>query len=293
MTKNEYRKDVLEAVEIIREASRTEILPRWKSVEAREKGAKKRFKDIVTEADVEASKFILERLRKKFPGSYSEEHKYVDRFDHDLIWQIDPVDGTQEFCEGMADGYACHAALLKRIGNVFMPVAGIIYLPGVDKLWYNDGSSKVVFISGGKEKAIPNVLRKELLGYVRRVDPNQQLESFYRQLGDKLCIKSVVIRRGGSGASISDLLEGKINLIVMNYDYTKEWDLAMAEPIIRARGGFICDLNGDEFMYNRKDVAGMDEPYNLNGYVVSIAFRKDEIIPHIPQDLLQRRLHYG
>lgn len=76
----------------------------------------------------------------------------------------------------------------------------------------------------------------------------------------------------------------------MNYNYTKEWDLAMAEPLIRARGGFICDLDGNEFTYNRKDSQGLGEPYNLNGYVISIAFSKEEIIPNISKDLLIDKL---
>ncbi|MBR9683149.1 hypothetical protein GOV03_01260 [Candidatus Woesearchaeota archaeon] len=286
-----YRKEVEEMINLLRNASNREILPRWGKVNAKQKGDKKGFKDIVTEADTEASKYILDKIRSKFPGSYSEEHKFSDRFQHDLIWQIDPVDGTDEFCEQIADGYACHAALLQKLeDNTFFPVAGIIYLPGVDKLWYNDGSDEVVFVNGGRRVAIPRITRNELNGYVRQVDQDKKLISFYRELGKSLKLKTKVLRRGGAGASISDLLEGKINLIVMNYNYTKEWDLAMAEPIIKARGGFICDLEGNKFTYNRQNSPGKDEPYNLNGYVISIVFKKDEIIPHIPKDLLVDRL---
>jgi 3'-phosphoadenosine 5'-phosphosulfate (PAPS) 3'-phosphatase len=70
----------------------------------------------------------------------------------------------------------------------------------------------------------------------------------------------------------------------MNYDYTKEWDVAMAEPHIHEQGGFLCDLNANEFTYNRKD------PFNRNGYIASIAFEKAEIMRFISPDLLIRKL---
>lgn len=289
--KNTYQIEVEQMVNLLREVAKQEILPRFGKTTSSQKGRLKQFKDIVTEADLKASKYILEKIRIDFPGSYSEEHKYPDRFEHDLIWQLDPLDGTDEYCEKMKDGYACHAALLKRTPDaVFLPVAGIIYLPGVDKLWYNNGSKEVVFVSWGRKLQPPKPRRTELIGYIRAVDPDDKLTRFYHDLGQTLRLKTNILQRGGAGAAISDLLEGTINLIVFNYNYSKEWDLAMAEPIIKAAGGFICDLEGNEFTYNRPDSPRKNEPYNLNGFVISIAFKKDEIIPHIPKNLLTRRL---
>lgn len=277
-------------VGLLRSAAKNEILPRWGKVTVSEKGQIKKFRDIVTEADIEASKFILDDIRKKFPGSYSEEHKYDDRFENDMLWQIDPVDGTDEFINQIVDGYACHAALLqKQSDGTYYPVAGIIYLPGVDKLWAYDGKD-VIFLNKGFPVTIPILSNNKLVGWIRKVDPNKQLADFYNHLGKKLGLPVDIDYGGGSGASIASLLEGKTNLIIMNYDYTKEWDLAMAEPIIKARGGFICDLDGNSFEYNRKYSEGHKEPYNLKGYVISIAFKKNEILHHIPKNLLIKRL---
>lgn len=283
-----YYSDIPLMVDLIKEAARMEILPLWKKCMGKNKTTHD-FVDIVTDADKRASNYILERIEKKFPGSYSEEDKRADRFENDIIWQIDPLDGTQEFCEHIEEGYACHAALLKKINGFYEPVAGIIYLPGTDTLWYSDGK-KVVFERKGIKLKIPEKDRSKIRGYVRKVDPNGEVIDFYHDIGDKLGMRVEVIHSGGAGASISDLLEGKINLIVMNYDYTKEWDLAMAEPIIKAIGGFICDLDGNDFVYNRKDVPGLGEPYNLKGYIISTVFSKEEILPHITEKLLISRL---
>ncbi len=279
---------------LLREAALVEIMPRYGKAKAMEKGDRRHFKDIVTAADLESSRYILAEIRKKFPGSYSEEQKFSDRFDYDLVWQIDPLDGTDEFCSKIIDGFAMHAALLVRQPNQkYAPKAGIIYIPGTDKLWSNDGSSSVRCTSRGKVLPIPKSNRDEIVGWVRKVDPDQKLREFYHKLGQELALPVRIMEGGGAGASISDLLEGKVNLIVMNYNYTKEWDLAMAEPIIRAAGGFICDLQGKEFSYNRPDVPGLGEPYNLQGYIISIAFKKEEILPLIPKNLLIDRLGMG
>lgn len=288
----DYKKEVEYMVDLVIEACKKEVLPRWWNVIAKEKWYKKQFRDIVTEADLKTSEYILNHIRPKFPGSYSEEHKFLDRFSNDLIWQIDPVDWTDEFCEEIIDGYACHAALLKRAqDDIFYSVAWIIYLPGVDKLWYNYGLNKgVIFINKWIKKVIPNNSRDKLVWYIRNVDQNEKLKQFYNVLWKKLNIPSKTILSWWAWASISDLLEWKINLIVMNYNYTKEWDLAMAEPIIKELGWFICDFDGNDFIYNRQDVDKLDEPYNLNGYVISIVFNKDEIISNIPKDLLINKL---
>ena len=270
----------------MKEAAAIEIIPRFNQVDLDVKEAfAGGFKEYATEADLKASQRILKKVRPQFPGSYSEEEIYEDRFDHEYIWQFDPVDGTQEFGKGLTNSYAMHAALLHRTSQGYQPIAGVIYLPGTDKLWYTDEHG-LHFIDQGLEKPLPELTRENIRGYVRRLDPNDRISSFYTNLGRKLNMHAITLASGGGGASISDLLEGTLNLIIMNYDYTKEWDLAMAEPIIKARGGFICDMSGNDFTYNRRE----NPPFNRNGYVISVVFKKQEIIPEIPEDLLIKKL---
>ena len=250
-----------------------------------------RFVDLVTDADRGASEYILSHIRKKFPGSYSEEHKYPDRFEHELLWQLDPVDGTQEFCEKLIDGYSCLAALLKRQANgTFSSEAGIIYLPGVDKLWYTDGAGKVFYHKNGIQQQLPVYTKDALRGYQRKVDHIKNVEKLYSSIACAHDISMRIVECGGAGASIADLLEGKINIIIMNCNVSKDWDIGCAEPIVKALGGFICDLEGNDFTYNRQDAPGLDEPYNLKGYVISIAFKKEEIMPYVSSKFIDDRL---
>lgn len=288
--KGKYYGAVKEIIPVLIDAARKEILPRFgKVVEETKILTQSGYKDTVTAADKGASKRILERVRKKFPGSYSEEDLYEDRFDYDLVWHFDPVDGTREFCEQIKDGYAVNAALLQKLRNGnFWPVSGIIYRPGDNTLVYNDGKRNYLF-RNDEEHKIKTTSREMILGWTRKIDQSQKLVGFYKELGDKLNLPIRIMPGGGIGASIVDLLEGKINLIIYNYNITREWDWAMSVPIITSMGGFICDLNGNAFTnFNRKPNAKKEE-YDLNGVVASIAFKKEEVIPHIPKGFIENR----
>lgn len=280
-----YHQEVQDMIGIIRESIQKHVLPRWKKVKPKAKTTTYSYTDLVTQADLKASEYILERVRIKFPGSYSEECKYADRFSHDLIWQIDPVDGTQEFCEQYADGYTTLASLLKRqTDGTYWPVASIVYLPAQDKLWYCDGASTVKFLHKGKEEELPKFSRKNIKLYQRKVDHMKGTDTVKKHLEYKLKLPTTIIECGASGAGLTSLLEGTINLIFIHNNHSKDWDLAPAIPMVKALGGFVCNIEGKEFTnLNRPDEPGMDEPYNLRGYVISFVFEKDEIMTNAPK----------
>ncbi|MFC1647958.1 inositol monophosphatase family protein [Nanoarchaeota archaeon] len=280
-----FTNQVEEMVSLLRAANEKTIQPLFGKVTTEVKERIGDFEEEVTQADTDSSDFILSRIRGKMPGSYSEEDITDERFNYPLLWQLDTLDGTTEFGAGMANGYAMHAALLQRQRGLYVPVAGIVFRPGTDTIWTHDGNV-VRRIQDGEVSPMVPADRDSIRGYVRAVDPNDRVGEFYETLGQKLGLPVKKILSGGSGASLVDLLEGNLNLVVMNYDYTKEWDLAMAVPIVEARGGWVCDLNGNDFTFNRP----YEERHNRNGYVMSIAFTKDEVLPEIKDDLLIRTL---
>jgi myo-inositol-1(or 4)-monophosphatase len=55
---------------------------------------------VLTKADIEADKILQNHLRKGFPdyGWLSEESRDdAARLNKDLVWIVDPIDGTREF----------------------------------------------------------------------------------------------------------------------------------------------------------------------------------------------------
>ena len=275
---------------ILKKAAKEKILPQFGCSKGKVKSDIVDFLDLVTEADQSASHFILEYLRPKFPGSYSEEHKYPDRFHHDLIWQIDPIDGTQEFVEKYARGYTTLAALLEKgTDGIYTPISGIIYMPETDEAWYTV-NNLLIYSKKGMQSPIPRSDINELQGYQRKVSPHPNLNQCYKEIHLGLNKPYHIILSGGSGTSVADLIMGKINLIVLNSNLAKDWDIGMAEPMIKSLGGFICDFDGAPLKYNQETAPGFDEPYLHRGAVISIGFKKEEILPYLRKDLFVDRL---
>lgn len=95
--------------EILRDAARTEILPRFQHLGAGAIRQKSSAEDLVTDADEAAEKVIAAALRKEFPGAIivgeegvAARPALLDELDGaDLAFAVDPVDGTKNFASGL------------------------------------------------------------------------------------------------------------------------------------------------------------------------------------------------
>lgn len=277
---------ISEAIDLVRHAADTILIPNLGKVSA-EKKVEFGLQEPVTIIDRKISSFLLETIRQSLPGSYSEEELPADpgqRRVEKLLWQFDPLDGTQEYIDGFFEGVAIQGALLARVEECYLPLTGFIYRPATKTLWYLDQEGALRFEIAAAIHHPPALTRDGVLkGCIRKVDPSAELAAFYLSLAQQLGEQGEVVQCGGAGASFIDLLEGRADIFIANQDRSKAWDVAMAIPLIEARGGFVCDLNGKEF----GDLNGT-ELRNLNGLVSSITYSKEEILPHIPKTLLQR-----
>ena len=87
---------------------------------------------IVTNADKESEKLILARIRKSRVKStvISEEAGEVDYGSRDIIWAVDPLDGTLNFAKGIP-----HFAVSIGVRVEKRTVAGAIYDPVLDEMF--------------------------------------------------------------------------------------------------------------------------------------------------------------
>lgn len=122
-----------EAVDqILRDAARVEIMPRFRNLSAHEVRQKSSAMDLVTDADETAERMIAGSLRHLFPNAVliGEEATERDRSllnklgDEDLAFVIDPVDGTKNFASGLPLFGVMVAAVMR--GEI---VAGWIHDP--------------------------------------------------------------------------------------------------------------------------------------------------------------------
>lgn len=269
------------------------------------------YSELVTVVDIKLSKIILAAAREALPHSYSEEELPTEPSTTDLLWQIDPLDGTDEFAQGLSHFCGVSAALLSRKDNgSYQAIAGIIYIPAQELLLSADLTNSTLVIkengidiasrvneayirnkkhranemSTASHKVEPSILR----GYQRAIDGNQEVESYYQTLAQQLNLKAETISCGGAAHGFAALVLGEINVLCFNYDYSKEWDVSAAQPIIEALGGFVCDLTGQEIGYNKNNKA--QDHFNRQGFIASIVFSKEQILPEDAAALLLRRL---
>ena len=122
-------------VNIVRRAAKTEILPRFRNLSARQINTKSGPQDLVTEADTAAEAMIARGILRLFPNAVviGEEAAAADpslrkkAADAELAFIIDPVDGTWNFAHNVPLFGVILAAT--RFGK---PVFGMLYDPMVD-----------------------------------------------------------------------------------------------------------------------------------------------------------------
>ena len=121
--------------DILREAARAEILPRFQNLRDGEVRRKSSAMDLVTDADEAAERVIAAALAKAFPGALvvgeegnERDPALLDRLgDADLAFLVDPIDGTKNFSAGLPL-FGVMAAVVMH-GEI---VAGIIHDPVMD-----------------------------------------------------------------------------------------------------------------------------------------------------------------
>lgn len=146
--------DVEMLAAILREASETEIRPRFRRLDPKSVQTKSGPTDLVTEADTEAERWIKAEIEKRWPGTLvvGEELVAADPAllhrlaGADLAVTVDPVDGTANFAAGLPL-FAVMAAVVVK-GET---VAGIIYDPmGDDWMLAERGSGAWLVAPDGR-----------------------------------------------------------------------------------------------------------------------------------------------
>ncbi len=164
---------VAELDALLRHAGETEILPRFRLLEAHELEEKESPRDVVTEADKAAENLIASELSLRFPGAkivgeeaVSENPALLEGLaSADLAFVIDPVDGTFNFASGMPL-FGCMLAVVQR-GEC---VAGLIHYPigGESLLAAVGGGSRLVATDGSETvmKVADPVALSEMVGTI-------------------------------------------------------------------------------------------------------------------------------
>lgn len=161
-----------------------------------------------------------------------------------VVW-VDPLDGTSEYTQGFLD----HVTVLIGISVDGKAVAGVISQPFQN--YQNDPNPT--------GRTIWAVVGLGAFG-IRRTDaPRDKLIiTTTRSHGNRDITQSLealqpceVLRVGGAGHKVLLVIEGKAHAYVFPSAGCKKWDTCGPEAVLRANGGILTDILGNDIMYHK------------------------------------------
>ncbi|MBF91371.1 MAG: 3'(2'),5'-bisphosphate nucleotidase CysQ [Rickettsiales bacterium] len=195
----------------------------------------------LTNADLISNEVIVSNLKSKFNSIsiISEENK--NRIVSDYFFLIDPLDGTKEFIKGSAE-FTVNIALIKNK----KPCFGFIYIPRLNKIFWNDKNKSFVEINKKKKVIECRNCFKVLDIEISKSHMDKKTEKFVKN------IKFGKVNRIGSSLKICNIAEGKSN-IYPRFGKTMEWDIAAGHSILKKAGGEIFSTSLLPLAYGKKN----------------------------------------
>ncbi len=205
--------------------------------------------DLVTEADKESQKCILEILTSAFPNHdfLAEESDDQPDYNKQYLWIIDPLDGTINF----AHGYPCFCVSIGlmidgtiRVGVVFDPFTGELFTAVKGKGAFRNRKR----ISVSKTQILDRSLLVTEFPYDIREGGINNVGLF-----NHLIMKVQAVRRDGSAAlNLAYVAAGRFD----GFWELKlhPWDVAAGILLIEEAGGTLSNFSGDSYSIDSFDL---------------------------------------
>ncbi|MBT3408753.1 inositol monophosphatase [Candidatus Woesearchaeota archaeon] len=200
---------------------------------------------ILTQADIDSEKKIVEILRKNFPSHniFSEEEIQENK-GSEYTWYIDPLDGTSNFSRNIPL-FGISIGLVK--GN--QSILGVLYFPALNLLVKAE-KGKGAFANGEKI-SVSNRQLKESLYYSGGYHKGKfQLE---KSIGDKVGIVKII---DASSYEFAQIAMGDAELYILD---NVLHDVAAGVIIVKEAGGRVTDSDGSEWTVESKDIVASNK----------------------------------
>jgi myo-inositol-1(or 4)-monophosphatase len=195
----------------------------------------------VTEADVAVDTFLKVKLSEALPqASWLSEETADDpaRIGCELVWIVDPIDGTRAFLSGSHD-WSVSIALLAE-GR---PVLGVVYAPAHNTL-YEARRGEGALRDGEAIEISP----AEGLPDVSIAGPKGMLDELEQRIGifkRPPRIPSLALR-------LARVADGSVDAGLVSAN-ARDWDIAAADLILEEAGGVLTGLDNVPPVYNQSD----------------------------------------
>jgi len=226
--------------------------------------SQKQVNDFVTDVDQAAEQVIIETLLAAYPGHgiWAEETgREHGAKDSELVWIIDPLDGTTNFIHGFP--VYCVSIALAVKGKIEQAV---IYDPSRNDL-FTATKGRGAYLNDRRLRVSKRIRLQECListGFPFR--PGDDFNTYLRMMGDVM-LRTAGLRRPGAAA---------LDLAYVAAGYTdgffetglQPWDVAAGSLLVTEAGGLVGNFTGEpDFLEQNECMAGNPKVY---GQLVSI-----------------------
>lgn len=192
--------------------------------------------DPVCAADIAVNGFLRGELEKLLPsaGWLSEETADApQRLEGDLLWLVDPIDGTRDYIHGRK-GWAISVALV----SAGRPLLGYLDAPARNEFWHAEAGHGA-WCNG-----------RSLAASTRTILPGSRVPARMTSPEDADLVlvyqpNSIALRIAMVAADAADL--------VATLRWGWEWDIGAAALIAREAGAAVTDAFGQPLNYNKRD----------------------------------------
>jgi len=197
--------------------------------------------DLVSDADVEAERAVVEVIRRTYPGhEVLAEEAHAGDAGAEHLWVVDPLDGTNNFAHKIPQ-FAVSVAYYR--GGVAQ--CGAVYNPIRDD-WHVAVRGRGAFFNGARTRVSAEAsLGEALVGVGFYYDRGAKMEATLAALGDLKRDHQVHgVRR--FGAASLDLCMVALGQLGAYFEFTlSPWDFAAGRLFVEEAGGRVTTCLGD------------------------------------------------
>jgi myo-inositol-1(or 4)-monophosphatase len=197
--------------------------------------------DFVTQVDREAEELIAETLTALVPGSMVVGEELSPTAEHrgEVIWLVDPLDGTINYLHG----YPQYAVSIGALVDGALSV-GVVHDVARD-VAYRAARGQGAW-SGGVRLAISELEdpRRALVGTGFPFKHLDRLDPYLRQFAAVMRTTSGIRRAGAASLDLADVAVGRFDAF---WELTlAPWDVAAGVVLVREAGGVVTTLEGSD-----------------------------------------------
>jgi myo-inositol-1(or 4)-monophosphatase len=229
--------------------------------------------DLVTDADVNSEKKIIEIIQASFPEDeiLAEEFQQKASLPEGRVWIIDPIDGTTNF----AHGFPVYCVSIALWDNQ-EPKVGLVLEVANDEL-FTAVKGEGAFLNGKPISISSNTDPSSSLLGTGFPYNNLNLVDNYLKLFKRMMEKTHGVRRPGSAAW--DLCNVACGRFEGFYEYgLSPWDVAAGVLIIQEAGGIVTDWSGEnDWLFGQRIIAGNESVHAFLKKEIQECFSSEEL----------------